>query len=240
MSLGGKTYSKNLTISFSPTLKGVKWSKARTLLSDPTLQGRGKDREKCVSNNSIMGFSATLEVHYMVRDYWTPSGAEVPNKKDRLPAFTLVDILAGMVIMSIVVGMVFGVFNMVNSQTQDFQNLRIELNEFVLMQADLQRQIDACENIYQVPSGFVLELKDEELKYFISENALMRQSEDSRVTLHPSVSKIEFEFEKGVTDQPLITSIEIITKLRDMELKAHFSKDYSNADRINHLLLNEH
>mgnify|MGYP007077400963 CR=1 FL=1 len=162
------------------------------------------------------------------------------SREARLPAFTLVDILAGMVIMSIVVGMVFGVFNMVNRQTHDFQNLRIELNEFVLMQADLQRQIDACENIYQVPSGFVLELQDDELKYFISENALIRQSEDSRVMLHPSVTKIDFEFEEGASDQPLITAIEIETKLREMSLTANFSKDYSNVDKINHLLLNEH
>ena len=158
-----------------------------------------------------------------------------------MKAYTLVDVLAGMVIMSIVVGMVFGIFNMVNRQTQDFQKLRIELNEFVLMQSDLQRQIDACENIYQVPSGFVLESQNTELKYFLSEGTLLRQTENGRSTLHPAATKIEVEFEEEPkAEQSLITGVEITTKLRDTELNAHFSKEYSNADKINYLLLNEH
>ena len=90
-------------------------------------------------------------------------------KPGRLKAFTLADVLSGMVIMSIVVAMVFGVFNMVNRQTHDFQNLRVELNDFVLMQADLNRQIDACEKIYEIPSGFVLDKDGNEIRYFISE-----------------------------------------------------------------------
>lgn len=158
----------------------------------------------------------------------------------RLSAFTLVDVLAGLVIMSIVVSMIFGVFNMVNKQTHDFHQLRLELNELVLMQADLNRQIDACQRIHTIPSGFVLEKQDEAIRYFIADGQLIRQNDAGREILHPSAKAISFQYEAVDKEEGLITGIAIKTTLRDQEMNAHFFKSYSQAEQINQLLLDEY
>ncbi|MBD3639232.1 MAG: hypothetical protein HUJ25_17885 [Crocinitomicaceae bacterium] len=158
----------------------------------------------------------------------------------KLSAFTLVDVLAGMVIMSIVVTMVFGAFNMVNRQTHDFQKMRIELNDFELMESDLSRQVDLCESIYEIPSGFVLEREGKVIKYLISKGALIRQTEASTDVLHPEVSKITLDkVERLNMHQPLVTGITVVTNFRDIELLASFNKEYSRADIINKTLLHE-
>lgn len=158
----------------------------------------------------------------------------------KLLAFTLVDVLAGMVIMSIVVTMVFGAFNMVNRQTHDFQKMRLELNDFELMQADLSRQIDLCEHIYEIPAGFVLEKDQKEIRYFTSEGSLIRQTEESRDVLHPSVARIKLEKqEHPAAQKTLITGITVESNFRDQIIAAHFQKAYSQAAIINKTLLHE-
>ena len=67
----------------------------------------------------------------------------------------------------------------------------------------------------------------------------MRQNDEGRTVLHPAASKINVELEQDAEDA-LITGITVKTLLRDQELTAHFSKEYSQAERINHMLLNEY
>lgn len=197
-----------------------------------------KRRESChpepvEGSERLNGYIDTLEFRPIRQ-------AQGDSKFLKLNAFTLMDVLAGMVIMSIVIGMVFGVLNSVNRHTIEFQKLRIELNDFMLMNSDLDRQVDLCQTIYEVPNGFILEGQQQELKYFMAGEALLRESELSTDTLHTHVASIEFDYhEGGAASNKLVSQITIKTKLREQELSAYFFKEYGKAEPINHLLLNE-
>ena len=159
------------------------------------------------------------------------------DKKGHIKAFTLMDMLAGMVIMTIVITMVFGVLNSVNKQTIDFQKLRVELNDFMLMESDINRELDESKAIFEIPNGFVLEQEEGELKYSLNGTNLLRESPISVDTLHRQVKSLKFNFAANAADGKYIQGIEIKTSLRNQELTAHFFKSRDNRNSINQELL---
>ncbi len=76
------------------------------------------------------------------------------NKPNKIAAFTMVDILTGMIITSIIISMVFFLFTSVNKQVYTYGQVRNDLNAFLLMKSDLKRQFEKNENeIIGIPGG---------------------------------------------------------------------------------------
>ena len=150
------------------------------------------------------------------------------------------DILTGMMVMSMIIGMVFYLLTAANQQHHNYTKVRFELNEFMLMHADIKRQVDLAQNIYDLPNGFVLKNKENELRYYRSGKVLLRESVVSVDTLHRNVTGISFEYEgQNNSGNKLITQISVHTKLQQQEINAYFFKEYSKAESINHQLINE-
>jgi competence protein ComGF len=156
-----------------------------------------------------------------------------------MKAFTMIDIMTGMVVISLIIGMVFYLLTAANKQQYTYQKTRIELNEYLLMHADIQREVDKCRSISPIPYGFVLE-GERRIQYTKEGGLLIRRTESSEDTLHKNIISIDFiTVGESISAEPLIEQIVIKTKLQEQELNAKFFKNYGVAEPINYALLNE-
>jgi len=163
------------------------------------------------------------------------------GKFSKLPSFTLMDLMTGMVITSIIVAMVFYLLTGINKQSYTYASVRHELTEYMLLNSDLEREVDNCKTIQEIPFGFVLTSTEKEITYKKSDQYLLRTTELSTDTLHHHLKSIGFTYEETnpIAEQKLIIAITIKVDIKDQELKSYFFKDYGIAEPINFALLNE-
>lgn len=162
------------------------------------------------------------------------------SRKTNIPAFTMMDILTGMVIMSIVIAMVFYLFTATNKQSYDYQKVRLELNDFMLMKADLKRQIDLADRIEAIPNGFNLFYQEGDfLEYKKDDQLLLRKTGMQWDTLSKHLSQLDvIKAEENIPGVELITGVDITIDLRGQKLSCHLYKDYGIREKINYELLN--
>ena len=161
------------------------------------------------------------------------------QNKNHISAFTMMDILTGMVVMSIVISMVFYLLTASNKQAIDYRKVRIELNDFMLMKSDLKLQVDRAESIEAVPHGFRLIREDQLLEYIQVDQFLIRKSNMTTDTLNKHLASLKLtlkEDEQSII--PLITGIDLIVDLRGQKLNCHIYKDYGIREKINRELRN--
>jgi len=165
-----------------------------------------------------------------------------PNKKTyRLSAFTMMDLLTGMVIMSIVVGIVFYLLNSTNFQVIKYGRTTAAMTSFNLMTADLNYNVNKADKIVEIPNGFDLVFENEAITYQLDDSYLIRSENIQKDTLASTVSHIHFEYvDPTRTYQPeiLISAITIDLSLEKEAMKFYMYKPYDSQAMINHQILN--
>ena len=159
----------------------------------------------------------------------------------KLAAFTLIDVLAAIVILSIVISMAFYLMSAASKQSYEYQGTRMELNDYVLMNSDIKRELDKCDVIEEIPYGFVLVSTDRRITYKKSENYLLRESDMIWDTLSHNCSKIEFTYleTSAASQQQIISNIQLVTSIQKQEFTSYFHKDYGISEPINAALIHE-
>lgn len=163
------------------------------------------------------------------------------STNSKLSAFTLIDVLAAIVILSIVISMAFYLMSAASKQSYEFQGTRLELNDFVLLNNDIKREVDQCQMIEEIPFGFILRSTDKAITYKKSERCLLREKDLIWDTLAKNCSRIEFIYlpQKEENASPIISDIEIVTSIQKQEFTSYFHKDYGISEPINAALIHE-
>ena len=164
--------------------------------------------------------------------------------RKKISAFTMMDILTGMVVMSIVVAMVFYLMSATNQQAFTYQKIRIQLNDYLLMKSDLKRQTELADRIEEIPNGFRLISDSKKISYTKSDIHFIRQSENSVDTLYHNISELNLIPVEQVVGQPprlnpLITGVSLKLKFEEQILSCYLYKDYGLKDVMNEQLYRE-
>ena len=164
------------------------------------------------------------------------------NFKANISAFTMMDILTGMTIMSIIIALVFFLFTSVNKQVYGFGKVRSEIVSYNLMKADILYNMDQAEKIIKTPLGFEFWLKDKIISYEQDNSFLIRTEGLQKDTLSHSLNHIlvteTIPGELRLQEQ-LISALEITTSIEKKELTFYAFKTYDQSAVINQTLLNE-
>ena len=152
----------------------------------------------------------------------------------RLPSYTIMDVLMGMVVTSIVISIVFFLLTSVNKQNHEFQKTRLELNDYLILNNLLKRELDLTAEVTEIPNGLVFKNGLDEIHYQLKENQLIRADENSEKVVYPNCTDLKIS---GKTEYDLITAFDLKVKIQERELTCHFHKDYGKADIINNELL---
>jgi len=146
--------------------------------------------------------------------------------KQRIPAFTMMDVLTGMVVMSIVVVMVFYLMSATTQQAFGYQKIRLELNNYLLLKADLKRQTELADRMEELPNGFKLVSDNSEITYLQQDRLLLRKTAFSLDTLSHEL----LELKKIPIDTLLETNLPKV--LSGVELKLSFDSDNFNQGQV--------
>lgn len=165
------------------------------------------------------------------------------HRKNHIASFTMMDILTGMVVMSIVVSMVFYLMSATTQQATGYQQIRIELNNYLLLRADLNRKALSAERMEDLPNGFRLSSSKENIDYLAQENFLIRQTEYASDTLSTQLAELKKTALDSISQisffNPLLSSVEIKLKMGEQFLSCHLEKDYGITEPINQKLIRE-
>lgn len=163
------------------------------------------------------------------------------NKMNKIPAFTMVDILTGMVITSLIMGMVFYLFTALNKQIRDYGEVRHEINSFLLLKGDLGRKFESSEYVIEaVPQGFMMSSSIDEVLFIQENEYLIRHSNLTRDTVCHQLVELEVEqYPKLDVDSPeLVRSVTVKIRIQDEELSTYFVRGADQVERINQALIN--
>lgn len=163
--------------------------------------------------------------------------------KRKIPAFTLVDILTGMVVTSIVIAMVFYVFTALNKQVYDYGETRNQINGFLLLKTDLKRQFERADaTVTGTPGGFVVEGGSDEIHYLKEGKVLLRKLKEVTDTLTENLEDwtVNFMADKNGNMTENVRSVECEIAIGNKHLSCLFIKDYGRIGGINQSLLNEY
>lgn len=153
----------------------------------------------------------------------------------------MVDILSGMVIMSIIIAMVFYLFTALNGQVFNYGKVHNQLNEYLMMRMDISKKCDMADEITATPNGFRLTNDLEEFTYIISEGNLLRMSQQSVDTLSTELLeyKLKYSEKNKEENKELVSEIELMVGIQEQALTCHFYKSYDLRAEMNLELLNE-
>ncbi len=158
-------------------------------------------------------------------------------KKNKIRAFTMVDILTGMVITSIIIGMVFYLFTALNKQVYHYGNVRNNLTTYLLLKQDLKLQFELAETIQEIPNGLSLKRNNDELNYIREEEKLLRFSNGTVDTLSTSITEMKIDSRIN-EEKELVHKLAIKLMIEKQEMDCYFFKDYSKKGSINEALVN--
>ncbi len=161
--------------------------------------------------------------------------------KRKIPAFTMIDVLTGMVIMSIIIAMVFYLFTALNKQVYHYGQFHNQLNNYLMLKTDIDRQTDMANEIVGVPNGFQINNERESIVYQRAENRLLRLTDYTTDTLAHELESMQLFYVADNNGKPteLVNEIELKINLQNQVLTCHFYKNYGLMNQMNVALLNE-
>lgn len=164
------------------------------------------------------------------------------NKGNKIGAFTLVDILTGMVITSIIISMVFYLFTALNKQVADYGSTRNQLNGFLLLKTDLMRQFDQSGGMVATPKGFDLTSGNSSISYMREGNLLLRKTPYLTDTLTQNLEELTLYLtqDKDGNETDNVKALTTAVNLNGQVIKSHFYKDFGLIQSINQALLHEY
>jgi len=162
------------------------------------------------------------------------------KKHPKIAAFTIMDLMTGMVITSIVVGMVFYSFAGLNKQITSYTLTRSEITVYRLMKQDLERQFDHPYNtILSLPNGFSVENDSTKINYVVEGTRFIRQNGFMTDTLSETfvdMKVVNYTNRKGETT-PFVASVAIQFLLANQETTCLFSRKKNQTDDFNKQLI---
>jgi hypothetical protein len=162
------------------------------------------------------------------------------TKSRKIAAFTMVDILTGMVISSIIISMVFYLFTAMNKQIADYGQMRNEINRYLLLKTDLKRQVEGRQNTaIGIPRGIEITSENRALTYKKEGELLIRQQTESTDTLSNYLDDFLIEFIPNPTGElsNLVKEITVKIRLDEQVVAAHFYRSSNLVDEINQALI---
>lgn len=147
----------------------------------------------------------------------------------KIKAFTLFELLIGMVISSIVIASSYFVYDLIYKQFIDYKEVRLNLVNFASLQTELEN------NFYHSKS---IKMNDKELSFVFDNKTIYFEFLDSIIIRKDSqvldtfrISVENFEFVEN--QEGLVSSIQFNSRLFDKNFDVYFNKKYCAEELIN-------
>lgn len=153
-------------------------------------------------------------------------------RSNNIKAFTILEIVISLAIMSIIVAMVYVIYSLLSKQLYEYKSETELVNNYSQLDVALKRDIYSSKKLSYIDGELHLSNDSKTIRYKESNNKLIRKSSSVVDTflVHVEEFKIyEEDFLLGNNRK----RIAVRYKLFDQELEAVYFKDFGVADHIN-------
>ena len=160
----------------------------------------------------------------------------------KVRAFTMIDMITGMVIMSIIITLVFYIFSGFNQQIHSYANAKSDIISLNLLKCELEQAVFNSDKIVEKPNGFSLISEKPEVAYLLKGTELLKQMNLNIEPVYDEVKTIEIESfnnSGSFQEEELISGISLRVSIKEKDLNLYLYKQYSNQEQINFSILNE-
>lgn len=158
----------------------------------------------------------------------------------RLHAFTMQELLVGLVVSSLIIGMMYTIYAQINKQLFVYKAQQDELMTFNQFKQLLSNDVQRAKQIEKQNDGsLVLTFSDERYTYTMKEKFVIRNRNNGiRDTLAIAITKMDLDL--ASTEDSEYQTLRMTTHLLDEEIVLFEAKRTSVAERINALFLDEY
>lgn len=160
--------------------------------------------------------------------------------KKHIRSFTLIDVLSGLVLMSIVVAMVFYLITSVVKQNQQYAAVRYQLNDYLILKSAMGREASECKQIRNLENGFCFYSDSTEIKYEQIDSYLFRSINGYKDTVWNAVGRIDKYFinqDDEKKQEEVLRGIELHLDLNGQKMTCAVFKDYGLCELMNERLI---
>ena len=147
--------------------------------------------------------------------------------KKKLAAFTLIELVIGLIISSIVVMMAGSAFNIVKMQFANYKITNDRVQECKTIDYLLKKDMDECRYATVIESGITLQMQKDEITYKWSKDKLFRKATQHVDTFALSVQSVETKFQNIPVISGMIDHLHLKLKQGEEFFDIYLSKQYS-------------
>ncbi len=155
--------------------------------------------------------------------------------KNRLPAFTIVELMVVTLITTVVVMTAFSAFRIFESQLFEYTNDNQKATDLLTIRSLMKLDFLNANAIYRNANGFSLQGEEDSINYQLNANGLIIR-QNARIGVRPDTFEIQIDYVISKMNEEeifagLINYFEIkTTSISERESKLIFTKDYSATD----------
>lgn len=162
------------------------------------------------------------------------------NGSKKIAAFTVMDLLTGMVIMSIIIAIVFYLIGNTNQQVFRYAHSRSDVIAFSLLKENLNQTVEGADRIVGWPNGFKVVSGSKGVAFFQDGNLLMSKEEGRIDTVFENIESIRTFILKTKGGEEKINKILINLFIGNKKLKLYIYKSYGSQAIVNFQMLDEY
>lgn len=160
------------------------------------------------------------------------------NKYKALKAFTILELVIGLVISSIVISMVYVIYENISKQMIEYSLQQEELMEYNQFQSILFKDIKLAKELVIIDQKHIrLDMQSKQIDYFFYRDNIVRKS-NAKETFNLKVLGVEFNNREKVLEEQ--QTIKLKTSLLGQEIIVFEEKPISRAKQINNYFLSEY
>jgi len=162
----------------------------------------------------------------------------VTNKHTKLEAFTVMELVIGLAISSIIISMVYLIYSNISKQVIEYSVQQDELMEYNQFQNVLSADIRLCKQLIAIDKmSLRLAMADEKIHYFFEKEYSIRKGK-TQDTFRIQVKNMELSSKDRVEED--YQMVRLKTTLLGQEIIVFEEKKISLAERLNNYFLSEY
>lgn len=157
----------------------------------------------------------------------------------KISSFTMVDLMTGMILTSLIIGFVFHLFTVLNRQLSSFSNTNMELQKHLVSKNYINQIFFEKNHLYRnSPTQFFYFKDGVKIAFTLEDDKLIRSVSFSSDTIFTNVERLDLIVNSDEKNIDEIESIQIELGLLELPLKLNFEFEKNLADDLNEELRN--
>ncbi|MFL5763638.1 MAG: PilW family protein [Bacteroidia bacterium] len=145
----------------------------------------------------------------------------------KLEAFTLMELLVGMIISSLVISFGYGIYQVVQEQFRQYKTVKTELMQAAIFRSVLENDFFSADEVYGSREDLTINSKTGAIRYEFGREFILRRVEGSIDTFH--IASSEIALTPALEESDLLSSCEFDGVVCDEIQHFIFSKSYDAA-----------